>query len=115
MGDRATEGAVLGALGIDVDPLVVAGDLGEAVDVLLRDQAPLADADLLAHSGLDLLYAGEREHGSLLSLQSLAMLFVRMRDAPGALASVADADAEPSCGHPSARRLGRALPGRRGG
>ncbi len=37
-----------GALYIDVDPLVVAGGLGEAVDALLVDQHPVGHAQLLA-------------------------------------------------------------------
>ena len=40
MPDRRAEWAFLGALGIDVDPLVVAGRLGEGVDLLLRDLDP---------------------------------------------------------------------------
>ena len=60
MGDRGAEGALgLGPLDVDVDPLVVAGELGEGVDVGLGDGAPLARADLLTdqrlHS-LDSLY-----------------------------------------------------------
>jgi len=40
--DGGAVGALLGgALGVDVDPLVVAGDVGELVDVLLRDLEPL--------------------------------------------------------------------------
>ena len=48
VGDRGAEGALLlRPLDVDVDPLVVAGELGEGVDVLLGDRAPLARADLL--------------------------------------------------------------------
>src|SRR5271156_5128297 len=36
------------AVGIDVDPLVIAGDIGERVDALLVDACPVADAQLLA-------------------------------------------------------------------
>jgi hypothetical protein len=39
---------VLGPLGVDVDPLVIAAELGEGVDVGLGDRAPIARADLLA-------------------------------------------------------------------
>src|SRR3954451_22873225 len=60
VGDRRAEGALrLGALDVDVDPLVVAGEAGEGVDVLLGDAAPLARADLLPEQGphaLDPLY-----------------------------------------------------------
>src|SRR5262249_37010780 len=53
VGDRRPERALrLGALDVDVDPLVVAGELGEGVDVRLRDSAPLARADLLPEQRL---------------------------------------------------------------
>ena len=43
MGNGIAEGALtLGALGIDVDPLVVAGGIGEVVDPLLGDLEPVA-------------------------------------------------------------------------
>ena len=45
--DRAAEGALgLRALDVDVDPLVVAGRVGELVDVLLGDLVPVAGAEL---------------------------------------------------------------------
>ena len=50
MGDGAAEGALgLGPLDVDVDPLVVAGGLGEQVDLLLRDLDVVAVAEVLAH------------------------------------------------------------------
>src|SRR4029077_4016165 len=53
VGDRRPVGALgLRPLRIDVDPLVVAGDLGEAVDQLLGDRARLARSDLLADDSL---------------------------------------------------------------
>ena len=56
MRDRRAERALgLRALDVDVDPLVVAGQLGEPVDVLLGDLAPVARADGLADQGLKLL------------------------------------------------------------
>ena len=55
MRDGAAERAALGALHVDVDPLVVAGGLGERVDPLLGDLDPVAGADLLAGGRLDLL------------------------------------------------------------
>ena len=62
MGDRGAEGALgLGALDVDVDPLVVAGELGELVDVLLGDRAPLARADRLPDEPADLVYAVNRD------------------------------------------------------
>ena len=44
MGDRAAKRALLGALGVDVDPLIVTGDLGELVNLLLGNEMPVADA-----------------------------------------------------------------------
>src|SRR3954469_9987871 len=41
--DRRAERAGLRPLGIDVDPLVVAGRIGEQIDPLLRDLDPVAD------------------------------------------------------------------------
>jgi hypothetical protein len=46
MGDRRAVGAVRGALGIDVNPLVIPGGLGESVDPLLVDGDPVAGAQL---------------------------------------------------------------------
>ena len=43
-----------GALGVDVDPLVVAGGVGERVDPLLVDRDPVAVAEVLADGGLQL-------------------------------------------------------------
>ena len=63
MRDRAAERRLLRALGVDVDELVVAGDVGEGVDVLLGDLVPVADAELLADVRLDLVDAGDGEHG----------------------------------------------------
>ena len=49
MGDRPAERALLlGTLGIDVDPLEVAGRLGELVDPLLGDLHPVAVAEVFA-------------------------------------------------------------------
>ena len=53
-----------GALDVDVDPLVVAGRVGERVDPLLVDLEPLAGAELLADRGGDLVEGGERAHGA---------------------------------------------------
>src|ERR1700692_650878 len=55
MGDRlAARHLALGALDIDMDPLVVAGGVGEFVDLLLGDRVPVADPDLLALIGLQI-------------------------------------------------------------
>ena len=51
------------ALGVDVDPLVVAGGVGEGVDLGLGDLVPVADAELLADLGLEFVDAGDGEHG----------------------------------------------------
>ena len=45
--DRPAEGPGGGALGVDVDPLVVAGGVGEGLDPLLRDVDPRRGAELL--------------------------------------------------------------------
>src|SRR5512132_1396607 len=44
--DGAAEGAFGGALRIDADPLVVAGRVGEDIDLLLRDVVPRARAEV---------------------------------------------------------------------
>ena len=59
MGDRAAEGARLRPLGVDVDPLVVAGGVGEAVDLLLGDRLPVAVADLLAGQFVEAVDGGD--------------------------------------------------------
>ena len=49
MGDRLTaRHLALGALDIDMDPLMIAGGIGEFVDKRLVDGKPIADADFLA-------------------------------------------------------------------
>jgi hypothetical protein len=48
MGDWSAEGAALGPLGIDVDPLVITGGVGELVDLFLGDLVPRAVANVLA-------------------------------------------------------------------
>jgi hypothetical protein len=57
VGDRAPEGPVLGALGVDVDPLVVAGGVGERVDPLLGDLVPVALPEMCARRRLQALDA----------------------------------------------------------
>ena len=67
VGDRAAERRLLRAVHVDVDPLVVAGDVGERVDVLLRDLVPVAGAELLALGLLELVKSGDRRaHGAAL-------------------------------------------------
>ena len=48
MGDRPAERPGLGPLDVDVDPLVVAGGVGELVDPLLGDLHVVAVAEVLA-------------------------------------------------------------------
>ncbi|MNN02751.1 hypothetical protein D3C81_1154190 [compost metagenome] len=55
MGDRGPEGAILGTNGIDVDPLVVAGGIGEQVDAVLVQRQPFARADHFPHQRLEVL------------------------------------------------------------
>ena len=53
MGDRGAKGALrASALDIDMNPLVIAGDPRECVDVLLRHGSPLAGADLSPYQRL---------------------------------------------------------------
>ena len=71
MGDRGAERALrLRALHVHVDPLVVARDLGELVDVLLGDLAPVARADGLPDERLELVdsvHGGGGAHGAEVS------------------------------------------------
>ena len=48
MGDGGAEGPRRGPLGIDVDPLVVAGGIGEEVDLRLVDHVPVGEPEVLA-------------------------------------------------------------------
>ena len=67
VGDGAAEGTGLGPLGIDVDPLVVAGGVGEQVDLLLGDLDVVAVAEVLPDLVLqpsDALHGGR--HGPII-------------------------------------------------
>jgi hypothetical protein len=47
--DRGLERRFPGrARGVDVNPLMIAGGVGELLDAILRDRKPVADGDLLA-------------------------------------------------------------------
>ena len=49
MGDGAAEGAFAsGALRVEVNPLLIAGAMGELIDARLVEKDPRGDADLLA-------------------------------------------------------------------
>jgi hypothetical protein len=52
--DRRAERAGLCPLGVNVDPLVIAGRVGEEVDALLRDLDPVADRRVAADVTFDL-------------------------------------------------------------
>src|SRR6267378_3764903 len=54
-----------GAFRVDMNPLLVAGRLGELVDAVLGDLDPVADADLGADSGLELIEIVEHSHRAL--------------------------------------------------
>src|SRR5436305_3843302 len=67
VGDGRPEGALgLGALDVDVDPLVVTREPREQVDVLLGDLAPVGGPDLLADEAPELLdpVGGDERHGN---------------------------------------------------
>src|SRR6516165_6209758 len=70
--DGDAEGAGLGPLGVDVDPLVVVGGVGEEVDPLLCDGLPFGVAEVLADElveGVDAVDDGL--HAVLLADQGL--------------------------------------------
>jgi len=58
--DRAAEGAVGCGLGIDVDPLPVAGRLREEVHLLLVDSVPRAHPEIAPRGLIEL---GDRQRG----------------------------------------------------
>src|SRR5262245_9646608 len=62
--NRRAEGTVRGRLGIDVNPLVITGRLGEQVDLLLRDLVPLARAEVAPGPGFELGKRQRRRHSS---------------------------------------------------
>ena len=68
MCDGTAEGALFGPLGIDVDPLVIVGGVGEEVDPFLCDRLPLGVADLLSDEVMECLEAvdGGGHGGALL-------------------------------------------------
>ena len=63
MRDRlAARHLALAALDIDMDPLMVAGRVGEFVDLLLGHRVPVADPDLLALIGFHVGGAFDFQH-----------------------------------------------------
>ena len=103
VGDRAAERRLLRALGIDVDPLVVAGGVGERVDVVLGDLVPVGDAELLALGPLELVESRDRSHGPELYPARAMAAPLLVTDAPHLLYraffalpdSITDADGAP--------------------
>ena len=68
MGDGPAEGTGLGPLDVDVDPLVVAGGVGELVHLLLGDLDVVAVAEVLADLGLQPVDAfDDRRHGRIIA------------------------------------------------
>src|SRR5699024_2289546 len=64
VGHRGTERALgSGSFGVDVDPLVVTGRLGERVHLLLGDRHPVAVPEMSTDCGTDLVDALEDGHG----------------------------------------------------
>ena len=57
----------LGTLDIDMDPLTIAGRLGEAVDHRLIDREPFRGAELLARMGGHVGRPFDLQHRGLLS------------------------------------------------
>ncbi len=63
MRDRAAERRLLGALGVDVDELVIERDVGEAVHALLVDEEPVRHAEPLTDHAVELLARDGSCHG----------------------------------------------------
>ena len=60
--DRSTERTFARALRVDVDPLVVGGRVGEAIDAVLVDRDPVADDRVLADDRLEIGDRLKRPH-----------------------------------------------------
>ncbi len=64
--DRAAELRLPRAVDVGVDPLAIAGRLGEPVHVVLRDGLPAAHAGLLPHMDGELINVPGRDHADVL-------------------------------------------------
>ena len=62
MSDRPAERAVCRTLGIDVDPLMVVGGVGEQIDALLCDLQPIGGTELAALGSDELIQPAELLH-----------------------------------------------------
>jgi hypothetical protein len=65
--DRGAERSVGRSLQVGVDPLIVAGQRGERVDVGLSDDLIVAVAEVLPNGGPDLVEPGENAHRTSLA------------------------------------------------
>ncbi len=64
MGNRAAKRAAAGALGIDMNPLVVAGGISKAPDPLLGHFHPVADSNILAQAVRHIGKCGKGSHAA---------------------------------------------------
>ena len=89
MGDRPAERSGLGPLDVDVDPLVVAGGLGELVDLLLGDLHVVAVAEVLADERAQLVDAVDRACSHVRQHVSTARACYECRPMPDILTAYA--------------------------
>ena len=68
MRDGAAERRFRRGLAVDVNPLVIVGEVGEAVDHVLVDQAPVRHADLLTDARFE---AFRRVHAGTLDVDGV--------------------------------------------
>jgi hypothetical protein len=62
MGNGPTERALPGLYGIDMDPLMIAGGIGEAVDLLLIHFDPGAEGHQRSNAVVDVLKTVKESH-----------------------------------------------------
>src|SRR6266404_418395 len=82
MGNGVAERRRLGPLAIDMDPLIVSGRFGEAVDHVLAHGHPVAFAEDLALGGTEFLDIGKAAHRVSLSLRKVAHISPLGRSRP---------------------------------